>query len=195
LSTRTFPFHTLAKSSLSIGLNNILAVDYFLAKGYDINALDERGQSVLSCFFSKRYDKRSEKLFKYFVKSGASMRIEINQSGGNPLTIIQYIALYERGDANDILWSKLFIRLGVKPEEFRYTNHPTRSGEFANETFAVRDFYNQIEKARKAIISLISISLFKKSLLFSIIGKDIIQYISKMVYETCEQPIWAVPSP
>jgi hypothetical protein len=101
---------------------------------------------------------------------------------------MHYATLVEKDDST-IPISKILMMYGAKPEEFAITVDFGVTHHSVNPS--VPKFYKRIESTRATLTALIGSR--QKSPTLRIVGKDIVRYLAKIIYQTRAQDYWAPP--
>lgn len=129
-------------------------------------------------------------LILHLLERGANMRT-ISTRG---LTAIQWACKME-AKRHDIPISRIFMMRGAKLEEFEIKESATRSHQTLLPSQQTVDFYRRIEIPRAVVICFLG--LRHEVPLLRVLGKDIMRYLAKLIYQTRGQDIWdsALPRP
>ena len=122
------------------------------------------------------------------LERGANMR-KISTRG---LTAIQWACKMEaKRDDNPI--SRIFVVRGAKLEEFEIKESATQNHKALLPNQQTIDFYRRIAIPRAVVICFLG--LRHKVPLLRGLGKDIMRYLAKLIYQTRGQDIWDSASP
>ena len=114
----------------------------------------------------------------FLLENKADMRVERRDD----YTPIRLACIKEHGRGSFPM-CRMFMMCGAKLEEFE-----AWSGDHYGPNEAMKQLSRQIVKARRATLAFLSLN--KKSHLLKLVGKDILRYLSELVWETRGRSEW-----
>jgi hypothetical protein len=163
-------------------LMRLRVVDKLLAWGADINLA---GGPRVATPLQIAVGRRDADMAAHLMSRGAHMRVYSETPKWTPM---HYATLVEKDDST-IPISKILMMYGAKPEEFAITVDFGVTHHSVNPS--VPKFYKRIESTRATLTALIGSR--QKSPTLRIVGKDIVRYLAKIIYQTRAQDYWAPP--
>jgi hypothetical protein len=154
--------------------NEIKVMKHLLALKANVNNQSSNGRTPLY----EAVRRQVVPVVTFLLENKADMRIGAECM----ISPIRLVCIKE-----DFPIARLFMMCGAKLEEFENQNiSPIVRLDGPNEE--MKQFAARIETAGKSVLAFLSLS--KKSQLLKIVGRDVVKYIARLIWETRGRPEW-----